>query len=470
MSTTPPENRFSGESLASSPDGRTFSFHTVEDEHLDIGAIVSMRISGQCAAIGQIQQVSRSDDDAVSGAGKIIGKVIEENRLLMIPSERFSVAPLVAAGRPVIELLQTTSKATLKMGTFLNTDITARLMPEKFNRHTFWCGQSGSGKSYALGVALEELLINTSLPLVILDPNADFVRITESNTPPEAATLATFRKRRIRVLRPHRKNTNEVLRARFSTMSLRAKAAVLRLDPLVDRSEYNHLLHLENLIGGTEPGVIVDRLRGAGTEGADLLASRIENLRLADWDVWARTDTAANEIIRERPDATVLDLGGFDSPDEALVIVLSVLDDLWHARESRRPALLVIDEAHNFCSTEQDSPLHRAVRERIIQIAAEGRKFGLWLLVSTQRPSRVDQSIMSQCDNLVLMKMSSSRDLEDLSATFGYVPPSMLARASIFRQGEAIVAGGFIPAPAFIKIRPRFTPEGGFDVRVPLRS
>ena len=46
-----------------------------------------------------------------------------------------------------------------------------------FNRHTFLCGQSGSGKTYSLGVILERLLMETDLRLVILDPNSDFVRL-----------------------------------------------------------------------------------------------------------------------------------------------------------------------------------------------------------------------------------------------------------------------------------------------------
>ena len=48
-----------------------------------------------------------------------------------------------------------------------------------FDRHTFLCGQSGSGKTYSLGMVLERLLLETSLRLVILDPNSDFVRLGE---------------------------------------------------------------------------------------------------------------------------------------------------------------------------------------------------------------------------------------------------------------------------------------------------
>ncbi len=48
-----------------------------------------------------------------------------------------------------------------------------------FDRHTFLCGQSGSGKTYSLGLVLERLLLETDLRVVILDPNSDFVRLAD---------------------------------------------------------------------------------------------------------------------------------------------------------------------------------------------------------------------------------------------------------------------------------------------------
>ena len=130
----------------------------------------------------------------------------------------------------------------------------------------------------------------------------------------------------------------------------------------------------------------------------------------------------------------------------------------------------MIDEAHNLCSPDVESLAARAVRDRIIQIAAEGRKFGLWLLLSTQRPGKVHRGIVSQCDNLTLMRMNSPNDLVELADIFGFVPPAMLTQASRFRQGEALLAGGFVPAPGIVRVRDRVTVEGGFDVGVPLRD
>ena len=154
--------------------------------------------------------------------------------------------------------------------------------------------------------------------------------------------------------------------------------------------------------------------------------------------------------------------------DEQLAIALAVFEDLWQRREERRPVLLVVDEAHNLCSPDLESTAARAVRDFIIQIAAEGRKFGLWLLLSTQRPSKIHPQIVSQCDNLTLMRMNSPNDLAELGDLFGFVPRGMLAQSSRFRQGEALVAGGFVPAPSIIKFRDRITQEGGVDVPVPM--
>ena len=69
--------------------------------------------------------------------------------------------------------------ATLPIGTVVESGDIAELNAQRFNRHTFWCGQSGSGKTYALGVVLEQVLAHTSLPLVILDPNADFAAVQQ---------------------------------------------------------------------------------------------------------------------------------------------------------------------------------------------------------------------------------------------------------------------------------------------------
>ena len=460
---------------AVSIDGRHFQFVGAPDATFEPGSLVILRSGADSAAtidqLAQVEEVSFTIGGAPHGSGRILGLLSDEDgRLDDRRSVAFASATILPANARTTETLYGDAAGALTIGAFLaSQDIPARLLAQRFNRHTFWCGQSGSGKTYALGVVLEKLLIHTALPMVIFDPNADFVHLRQANAA-GASTDAqrALARRDIRILRPG-SPVPDALRVRFVDLSLPSKAAVVRLDPLHDRAEHNLLMHLEEMIGRIEPATVIPRLLNVGTPAARNLAARTENLRVTDWEVWAGDLEPVTDILDTRPDATVLDLGGFAHPEESLVVALAVLDDLWVKREQRRPLLIVIDEAHNFCSPDQTSPLHVAVRERIVQIAAEGRKFGLWLLLSTQRPSRVHPSIMSQCDNLALMKMTSPVDLHELATIFGFVPPAMLARAARFRQGEALFAGGFVPAPTMVRMGPRLTQEGGADVVVPLR-
>ena len=98
------------------------------------------------------------------------------------------------------------------------------------------------------------------------------------------------------------------------------------------------------------------------------------------------------------------------------------------------------------------------------RFAAEGRKFGLYLLVSTQRPQRVNELVMSQCDNLVLMRMASAADLAYVSTRLSDAPSPLLQRATAFGLGEALVAGKIASHPAFVRFGPRIAQEGGGDV------
>ncbi|MCK0110681.1 ATP-binding protein [Ornithinimicrobium sp. F0845] len=343
----------------------------------------------------------------------------------------------------------------------------AELDASRFNRHTFWCGQSGSGKTYALGVVLEQLLLRTELPLLVLDPNADFSRISEPHPAADPDAGTALGGKDLRVLHTSRPDGPR-LHARFKDLSTVAKAAVLRLDPIADAEEYNVLLHVDSDPEHFRDADFVASLRASGNPGQARLATRIENLQVLEWGLWARGAQAATDVVDERPRATVLDLGGFAHPAELKVAALSVLEHLWATRESRRPVLIVIDEAHNICPPTPVTPVEQLLTDQVIQIAAEGRKFGLWLFLSTQRPTKIHPNVLSQCDNLGLMRMNAPRDLAELADVFGFVPEDALRRSASFRQGQALFAGGFVTHPMLVQMGARITQEGGSDVRVPL--
>lgn len=356
----------------------------------------------------------------------------------------------------------------MPIGTVFGSDEPAFLTPSRLNRHTFWCGQSGSGKTYALGVLLEQVLLHTSLPLIVLDPNSDFVHLGAVREDAPAEVSAQLHERDIRVLRRGAPGEDR-LQVRFVDMDVRSRAAVLQLDPVLDAEEFNAMLHAGGEILADLDEPLLEWLRASGDPLLQRIALRVENLGIADWDLWAWGGRDVTDVIAEGADATVVDLGGLASATQLQTVALTVLDQLWERRHERVGRLVVIDEAHNLASPDAQSPLARALTERIVQIAAEGRKYGLWLLLSTQRPSKLHPNVISQCDNLALMKMSSARDIAELGQIFGFVPTDMIERLPGFAQGQALFAGGFSSEPQFVQMGPRLTREGGSDVSIPLR-
>jgi hypothetical protein len=251
---------------------------------------------------------------------------------------------------------------------------------------------------------------------------------------------------------------------RFPELDARLQAAIMRLDPVADREEYSQLM---TLVEGVRSLSIerLEQLQAEGGEGARMLLERARNLGMRDWSIWAGAEgnSIADDLDRDQR-CLVVDLGSLATREEQALAAAVVLDELWERRGRREPVLIVIDEAHNVCPGRPEDPLTAIATEHAVRIAGEGRKFGLYLFVSTQRPQKVHENVLSQCDNLLLMRMNSTADLGWVGDVFSFVPPSLLQLATDFRQGESLVAGLIAPHPALIRIGARIAAEGGGDV------
>ena len=258
---------------------------------------------------------------------------------------------------------------------------------------------------------------------------------------------------------------------RFTDCDAEEQAAVLRLDPIRDRDEYGALV---DMLESRARGLRRDRARAGGTTAWRVdartfrrSASRLRNLGIHRWPIWSvgrRRLRCRTWSLRAGRAALVVDLGSLDTPGEKAIAAESVLAALWRRRAEREPVLLVIDEAHNVCPREPGDEVTALATEHAARIAAEGRKFGLYLLVSTQRPHRVNELVVSQCDNLVLMRMTSAGDLAYVADVLSFAPAPLLERATSFRMGESLVTGKITSHPAFVRFGPRIAEEGGADV------
>ena len=126
--------------------------------------------------------------------------------------------------------------------------------------------------------------------------------------------------------------------------------------------------------------------------------------------------------------------------------------------------LAVLDEAHNVCPAVPGDPLTALATEHAVRIAGEGRKFGIYMLVATQRPQKVHENVISQCDNLILMRLNSAADSAFIADLLGFAPPGLIGQATDFALGEALVAGKIASHPAVMRFGSRVASEGGGDV------
>ena len=444
---------------ASSVDGRRFSFTSPIDG-------LELRPGGYALCgdhLGQVHEVQAAEEGRARGAGVLLAEGVAPFHDLPIEAAaQDRVAAWLESVRP--------ARAALDVGELvLQPGLRFALDGTGFDRHTFFCGQSGSGKTYALGTILEQLLLQTPLRLIILDPNSDFVRLGEPRDGVDEDVASRYRQAASGVVVRTVGRGPERLHVRFRDFDPVEQAAVLRLDPIRNRDEYGALVEILES-GLTSPfttaGDLAERL--ATAEGAEFraLAKRIRNLGLHRWPVWSVDDPGSLQdlVARGGPRGLIVDLGSLESAAEKAIAAEAVLAALWRRRAEREPVLIVIDEAHNVCPREPGDEVTALATEHAARIAAEGRKFGLYLLVSTQRPHRVNDLVVSQCDNLVLMRMTSAGDLAYVADTLSFAPPALLQEATAFRMGESLVAGKIASHPAFVRFGPRLSEEGGSDV------
>lgn len=142
---------------------------------------------------------------------------------------------------------------------------------------------------------------------------------------------------------------------------------------------------------------------------------------------------------------TILDLSGI--PSTRLDLLLgSLLDILFEAslwgrclREGMksRPLLLVLEEAHKYLSNDSSGLAKNMVR----RIAKEGRKFGLGTMLVSQRPSEIDETILSQCGTFFALRINNQTDRSRVKSAMSEGISGMVDSLPILRTGEAIVAG-----------------------------
>lgn len=142
---------------------------------------------------------------------------------------------------------------------------------------------------------------------------------------------------------------------------------------------------------------------------------------------------------------TILDLSGIPSAVVARLIgaILKIIyEGLFWGREKSeggiaRPLLVVMEEAHRYLSKDANGP----ARDMVQRIVKEGRKFGIGAMVISQRPSEVDETILSQCGTFIALRLSNASDRAKVQASLPDNLAGVVDSLPVLRVGEAIITG-----------------------------
>lgn len=123
--------------------------------------------------------------------------------------------------------------------------------------------------------------------------------------------------------------------------------------------------------------------------------------------------------------------------------------------------LFIFEEAHRYISRLNENSLFGEV-EVFKKIAREGRKFGCFLMLSSQRPSELSSTVLSQCNNYLIHRIKNNVDLEYLLKTIPYINKNQLTRFSYLPTGAAFIVGELYPIPVEVDV----DGEGEIDITV----
>ena len=158
---------------------------------------------------------------------------------------------------------------------------------------------------------------------------------------------------------------------------------------------------------------------------------------------------------------TIIDLSGI--PFEVLSITVSLISRilfdygyfykkyLTDGIEIETPLLLVYEEAHKYVPKDNSSK-YRASRYAIERIAKEGRKYGVTLGIVSQRPSEISETIFSQCNNFIAMRLTNPTDQNYVKRLLPDTLGNLIDNLPSLQSGEGLLLGEAIVMPSLVKV------------------
>ena len=334
-------------------------------------------------------------------------------------------------------------------------------------RHVSVLAKTGGGKSYLLGVLIEELLRH-KVTCVIVDPHGEYGSLRfaaeKNGVHTRFGVESQGFARQVQEYSPDVSLNPSAKPLTFSLRHLDPRDLLVFMGLSNVKAFLPPLKQIIERVAASNPEFTVhDLVRAAeGGEGAvaEMLHERLEYVEQTK--LLGPVGTSLNDLVK-KGEATLINLRGI-APDVQELVVARIATTLFDNRKKDKipPMFLVIEEAHNFAPQQGTAACSRVLKN----IASEGRKFGLGLCVVTQRAARIDKSVLSQCNTQLILQVTNPLDLKAIAQSIEGLTNGMTEMIQSLPVGVALITGGGYHTPLFCEVRPRATRHGGESVQI----
>ncbi|MFH0863265.1 MAG: ATP-binding protein [Candidatus Altiarchaeota archaeon] len=414
-------------------------------DQVELGSVLN--IGGH---FGIVAQMRYDEDDRIGARQRLIATVqifgrLEGGRLHKVkrpvkPNERAKFA----TDSELEGILSQEEK--ISVGSVLGTGARAYLNAGEYDRHTAILASTGAGKSYTAANLVKEYAA-LGLPVVIVDTHGEYAGLLSKLAEGGSFAVKTL------TVKYERKGYEKVLiplcdlEARdfhhFTGLSEPQESALGMIIEKLSGSEYT----LDDMIG--EAGKLDISVIHEATQQA--LTRKLMKLKSVAKGVFDRYGTDINALV-EPYQVTIIDASmAAEGIRRSVISYLSKellqgrinkVNDLGE-KKLEYPLLFVIEEAHNYAG----SSLTHSCKSQLQRIASEGRKFGIGLVVISQKPSKIDEEILSQCNSGLYMHITNPRDKDHIKKSFESISEEIIAGLDTLDVGECIIAGAILDIP-----------------------
>jgi len=388
---------------------------------------------------------------------------------------------------------------SLALGKYtLNASATAYLDGNRFfQRHAALLGSTGSGKSWTVAAILEQAAKLPSSNLIVFDLHGEYKSLSYARQlripgPEELGKssdellylpywlLNADEMQALFIDRSEFSAHNQVMafqdavidekKATLSKLDKQQILAAFTLDSPIPFSIDKVISTLNDLNDEMEQGargLKQGKFYGQFSRLLTRIRSKLTDKRYGflfgapdsehQYDSMAKTIAKLMDYNAQKAQIKVIDFS--EVPSDILPVIVSLVARIiyqvqfWTNPETRRPLALVCDEAHLYLpKKEGQNPVELRAIEAFEKIAKEGRKYGVALLIVSQRPSDVSTTVLSQCNNVIALRLTNSDDQTTVKKLMPESLESLLDVLPIMDNGEALVVGDAVLLPSRVKI------------------